>query len=297
MLEAQVSIDKMGKRFQIIVILFIICCYHSAGCSRIPFLPEETITHAVIVKEEASRVRNTKQLDSPTPTIPSEDADDAVEDAFEDELEDEFAMEDEIEIFDPLSGYNRVITLVNDRIYFWIFQPVATGYRFMVPPFLRKSIARAFTNLQFPLRFVNNMLQFKFEQAADETGRFILNTTVGILGFTDPANDFFMLEPHPEDFGQTLGYYGMESGFPIVLPILGPSNLRDTLGKIPELSLLDPKILIEDPNTEAQIRVIEIVNQISLELGQYESLRKDAVDLYPFLRDIYEQNRNKKIEK
>jgi phospholipid-binding lipoprotein MlaA len=287
----------MGKRFHIIVILITIGCYHGVGCSRIPSLQEKTAIDVVTMKEkDRVQVQSTERLDSLSPNIRSEDAEDALEDAFEDELEDEFAEEDEIEIFDPLSGYNEAVTVINDRIYIWILQPVATGYGVVLPQFIRRSIARAFNNLLFPLRFINNMLQFKFEQAADETGRFILNTTVGILGFTDPAKDIFKLEPNPEDFGQTLGHYGIGGGFHIVLPLLGPSNLRDTLGKIPEVFLLDPKVFIEDSNTETQVRVIEIVNQTSLRLGQYESLRKDAVDLYPFLRDIYEQNRNEQIE-
>ena len=296
-LEARVSAGMMAKRFHIIVILITIGCYHGVGCSRIPSLQEKTAIDVVTMKEkDRVQVQSTERLDSLSPNIRSEDAEDALEDAFEDELEDEFAEEDEIEIFDPLSGYNRAMTVINDRIYIWILQPVATGYGVVLPQFIRRSIARAFNNLLFPLRFINNMLQFKFEQAADETGRFILNTTVGILGFTDPAKDIFKLEPNPEDFGQTLGHYGIGGGFHIVLPLLGPSNLRDTLGKIPEVFLLDPKVLIEDSNTETQVRVIEIVNQTSLRLGQYESLRKDAVDLYPFLRDIYEQNRNEQIE-
>jgi phospholipid-binding lipoprotein MlaA len=287
----------MAKRFHIIVILITIGCYHGVGCSRIPSLQEKTAIDVVTMKEkDRVQVQSTERLDSLSPNIRSEDAEDALEDAFEDELEDEFAEEDEIEIFDPLSGYNRAMTVINDRIYIWILQPVATGYGVVLPQFIRRSIARAFNNLLFPLRFINNMLQFKFEQAADETGRFILNTTVGIMGLTDPAKDIFKLEPNPEDFGQTLGHYGIGGGFHIVLPLLGPSNLRDTLGKIPEVYLLDPKVLIEDSNTETQVRVIEIVNQTSLRLGQYESLRKDAVDLYPFLRDIYEQNRNEQIE-
>ena len=296
-LEARVSAGMMGKRFHIIVILITIGCYHGVGCSRIPSLQEKTAIDVVTMKEkDGVQVQNTEQSDSLSPDFRSENAEDALEDEFEDDLEDEFAEEDEIEIFDPLSGYNEAVTVINDRIYIWILQPVATGYGVVLPQFIRRSIARAFNNLLFPLRFINNMLQFKFEQAADETGRFILNTTVGILGFTDPAKDIFKLEPHPEDFGQTLGHYGIGGGFHIVLPLLGPSNLRDTIGKIPEVYLLDPKVLIEDSNTETQVRVIEIVNQTSLQLGQYESLRKDAVDLYPFLRDIYEQNRNEQIE-
>ena len=217
-------------------------------------------------------------------------------DFIEDELEDEFAREDEIDVVDPLRGYNEFMTVVNDRIYFWILQPAATGYRAVLPQFIRRGIARAFINIQFPMRFVNNALQLKFKQAAGEAERFLLNSTIGILGFADPAESWFGLAPHPEDFGQTLGHYGAGSGFHIVLPLLGPSNLRDALGKVTDLYLLDPVGQYQDSRVVTAARVIETVNKTSLELGQYESLRKDAIDLYPFLRDVYEQNRNKQIK-
>ncbi len=295
------------KRFQIMVVLLsIVGISHHAGCSRIPFLQEKTEIDAVTVKEEAgNQDRSFEQSGPSTPPISSENAPatlknsvkDELEGEFiEDELEDEFARGDQIEVVDPLRGYNELMTGVNDRFYFWILQPVATGYRAVLPQLIRKSIARAFVNIQFPMRFVNNALQLKFEQAAGEAERFVLNTTIGILGFTDPAEEWFGLVPHPEDFGQTLGHYGAGSGFHIVLPLLGPSNLRDALGKVTDLYLLDPVGKINDRRVVTTARVIETVNKTSLELGQYESLRKDAIDLYPFLRDIYEQNRNKQIK-
>lgn len=220
---------------------------------------------------------------------------DEIDDGFEDEFEDEFGEVLESQVFDPLSGYNRVMTNVNDKIYFWALKPVARGYRYLVPEGVRRGIVRFFNNLLFPVRFINNVLQLKLGNAAIEIARFGLNTTVGILGFRDPAKEMLNLEPHPEDFGQTLGYYGAGSGFHIVLPLLGPSNLRDIIGLVPDY-LADPISLVETDLDQLGIGTVDKVNYTSLHIGEYESIKKDAVDLYPFLRDAYEQNRNMKIK-
>lgn len=294
-----------GKRFRImVVLLFMAGMAHHAGCSRTLSVQEKTEIDAVGVQEErgipdrVSETPSTASLSSEKDPATLNDSVKEVEEGefIEDELEDEFAWEDEIEVVDPLRGYNEFMTEVNDRIYFWILQPAATGYRAVLPQFIRRGIARAFVNIQFPMRFVNNALQLKFKQAAGEAERFLLNSTIGILGFADPAESWFGLAPHPEDFGQTLGHYGAGGGFHIVLPLLGPSNLRDALGRVTDLYLLDPVGQYQDSRVVTAARVIETVNKTSLELGQYESLRKDAIDLYPFLRDVYEQNRNKQIK-
>jgi phospholipid-binding lipoprotein MlaA len=210
-------------------------------------------------------------------------------------LEDEFAAVAAEPVSDPLSGYNRVMTQVNDRIYFWLLKPVAQGYGAVVPEGARLAVGRFFRNLLMPVRFANNLLQLKPKQAGTELARFVVNTTVGVLGFGDPAANRFGLQAYPEDFGQTLGHYGVGSGFHIVLPLLGPSNLRDTLGLIPDY-FLDPVSYIEESDVQLAIRAYDRVNYTSLHIGEYESLKKDAVDLYTFLRDGYEQRRLKQIE-
>lgn len=224
----------------------------------------------------------------------SERGDGGSEDFFEN-FEEEFGDPSAREPFDPLSGYNRVMTTFNDRFYFWLVKPVAKGYKFIVPEGGRRSINRFFTNLLFPVRFVNNTLQLKFKGAGTELGRFCINSTVGILGLFDPAEEWLKLEAYPEDFGQTLGYYGVGGGFHIVLPILGPSNLRDSLSLIPDY-FLEPVSLITPDLDELAVKSYDKLNYASLHIGEYESLKKDAVDLYPFLRDTYEQSRKKKIE-
>ena len=211
------------------------------------------------------------------------------------DLEDEFEDPSETERFDPLSGYNRFMTKVNDKLYFWALKPVAKGYKKVVPETGRVAINRFFNNLLFPVRFVNNVLQFKVKEAGTELGRFCINSTVGILGFRDPAKDWLGLEAYPEDFGQTLGHYGIGGGFHIVLPILGPSNLRDTIAFVPD-HFLDPVTYVKDDESELGIRAFNTINYSSLHIGEYESLKKDALDLYTFLRDAYEQKREKDIK-
>lgn len=172
---------------------------------------------------------------------------DEFEDEFDDDFEDEFGDEELLNVFDPLSGYNRAMTRFNDRFYFWLLKPVSEGYRYIVPEPARLSVARVFKNILFPLRFINNILQLKFEGAGVEFSRFCINSTVGILGFADPAKKWLDLEAYPEDFGQTLGHYGVGGGFHIVLPLLGPSNLRDLASMVPDyysspVQLVDPDI-------------------------------------------------------
>ncbi|MFP4573639.1 MAG: VacJ family lipoprotein [Desulfobacterales bacterium] len=198
-------------------------------------------------------------------------------------------------VYDPLAGYNRFMTKVNDRVYFWILKPAASGYAAVTPGFVRKSVNRFFKNLSYPVRFVNNVLQLKLKKAGVETARFAINSTVGIAGLGDPANRWFDLEAYPEDFGQTLGVYGVGEGFHLVLPLLGPSNLRDAFAIIPD-RFLKPLYYVEPAETGIALGIYDRVNYTSLHLGEYESLKKDAVDWYIFLRNAYESNRKKKIE-
>lgn len=215
------------------------------------------------------------------------------EDLFE--LEAEFEAADTEPLIDPLSGYNRVMTQVNDKVYFWALKPVSQGYRVVVPEGGRLAVGHFFRNLLMPVRFANNLLQLKLKQAGTELTRFVVNSTVGVLGFGDPAGDYFGLQAYPEDFGQTLGHYGVGSGFHIVLPLLGPSNLRDTFGLIPDY-YLDPVNHIDHSETALAVKAYKAVNHTSLHIGEYESLKNDAVDLYTFLRDGYEQRREKQIK-
>jgi phospholipid-binding lipoprotein MlaA len=133
--------------------------------------------------------------------------------------------------------------------------------------------------------------------------RFGVNSTVGLFGFFDPAFTWLKLQRDDEDFGQTLGYYGMGSGFPIVLPFFGPSNLRDLTGNLVD-SNLDPIYYVSyrrynllQNNVQALGAVtFKNLNSGSLHEREYQNLRKDAIDLYPFLQNAYEQHRKMLIK-
>ena len=208
------------------------------------------------------------------------------------------------EIFDPLSGYNRFMTDFNDKIYTNIIIPIAKGYAYVIPQEARIGIDNFFDNIMYPVRFVNNLLQLKFENSFEETQRFVVNSLWGLGGFMDPATNELNIKEHKEDFGQTLGYYGVGEGFPVVLPILGQSNLRDftaftadsyvsvlsSTGKS-DLAYKIPNNLLET----TAIKTFEVINETSLNPNKYEEMKKNVPDLYPFLRDAYSQLRKKQI--
>ncbi|CAA6822062.1 MAG: putative periplasmic protein (vacJ homolog) [uncultured Sulfurovum sp.] len=221
-------------------------------------------------------------------------------DSLEDEFDNEFAEADK-EVFDPLEGYNRFMTSVNDKVYLYAFDPVSKAYAFVIPKPARLGVSNVFHNLKFPIRFTNNLLQLKFDASMKELGRFMINSSIGILGLFDVAK-MAGVEPQEEDFGQTLGYYGVGSGFHVVLPFLGPSNLRDTLGFSVDTAIAPTtsgSIKYQIPNNAEKalgLSTAYYVNKNSLHPGEYENLKKDALDVYTFFRDSYEQQRTKAIE-
>ncbi|MCD6654216.1 MAG: VacJ family lipoprotein [Sulfurovum sp.] len=225
---------------------------------------------------------------------------DNIENEFE-EFADEFESEEKTS--DPFASYNRVMTRFNDGMYECVLKPVGKRYDEAVSLQVKESIRNFFNNIYFPVRFVNNLLQGKFSHTVQETQRFVINSTLGILGFFDPAKSYFKIEAHEEDFGQTLGFYGIKGGPHIVLPLLGPSNLRDTISLYPD-ALLSPLDYTEQSyptltDTWAEFiaaKSLEEINRISLDMDNYEKMKNDAVDLYPYLRDAYEQYRKKQIE-
>ena len=222
------------------------------------------------------------------------------DDEFLDEFEDEMEIEEKS---DPLSGYNRAMTTFNDNLYEYILSPVANGYTNVTTIEIRESVNNFFHNILYPVRLVNNLLQGKFKNSLEETERFVINTTIGGLGLFDIAKNKFDIQAHNEDFGQTMGYWGVSAGPHIVLPFFGPSNLRDTFSMYPD-SFSSPMDYNEKrgynlSNSYAEsvlVKVYHKVNYVSLHEGEYEYLKKDAVDLYPYLRDIYEQYRVKQIK-
>jgi phospholipid-binding lipoprotein MlaA len=236
----------------------------------------------------ASSTRN----NPPAPVVAPGDMNSPGDSAF-DELEEEFSQK-QVTIADPLEPANRIMFGLNDVLYFWVVKPVAQVYAGVVPKPVRTSIGNFFHNVATPARLVNTLLQGKGAAAGTELHRFAINTTIGVLGFGDPAHDRWGLEPSEEDLGQTLAVYGLGDGCYLVLPFLGPSTLRDSLGTLGD-QFLDPVRYVEPWEISIGLSGVNTANKSSLHLGDYETLKAAAVDPYVALRDAYAQYRKQQI--
>ncbi|MFH1725300.1 MAG: VacJ family lipoprotein [Elusimicrobiota bacterium] len=229
------------------------------------------------------------------PSSPEAGSEPSVFDEFEDEFEFDADGAEPKKVFDPLRGYNRFMFKVNDKLFYWLLKPAGKAYAKVVPEQARTAFGRAFHNLHFGLRFSSSLLQLKFKKAGTELGRFVVNSTVGVGGLFDPADKLLHWRTTDEDFGQMLGHYGVGGGFPVVLPVIGQTNLRDGLGMVPNY-LLNPVTYVADFQTNFMVGAGEHFNFASLHLDEYEAIKKDALDPYTFLRDAYKQHRDKKIK-
>lgn len=206
--------------------------------------------------------------------------------------------EQELQVWDPLEPFNRGIFWFNDKLYFYLLKPVARGYRAVAPELVRESVGHFFHNLSAPVRFLNGLLQGKGRAAGGELGAFMLNSTFGIAGLFEVVPKDLVSDE--EDFGQTLGHYGVPDGFYLVLPVFGPSNARDAVGRIADSlthPVPSPYYLQMKPLEVAGLQGYDTVNELSLDRDTYEGIKKDALDPYLFVRNAYSQRRAAKIEK
>lgn len=210
--------------------------------------------------------------------------------------EDYLEEQGEDEIADPLEPINRAFFFFNDKLYFIVLKPVSKGYATVIPEDARIGIRNAFNNITMPIRFVSCLLQFKIKSAGNELLRFGLNSTLGLAGLFDVAESHLDVKMKDEDLGQTLGVWGMGPVFYINLPVLGPSSLRDSIGLAGDY-FLDPVNYVTPYLDRLAIKAGDKVNRASLSMGQYEDLKKDALDPYAAFRDIYHQYRKNKIKK
>jgi phospholipid-binding lipoprotein MlaA len=190
----------------------------------------------------------------------------------------------------------------NDKIYRYIFAPVAKVYDFLVPKKVQGSANNFSRFSSTPKRFFNNLFQGKFKSSSIEFGRFLINASAGIGGLFDPANRVFHLQQQSEDFGQTLGHYGMGNGPYVILPVLGPSTGRDILGRGVDYFLNPFHWLSEyDVDPEDAFKAIGYVKKVNSYCystrGQYEQIIKIAIDPYSAVQNAYIQNENKMVEK
>ena len=194
---------------------------------------------------------------------------------------------------DPLETLNRGIYQFNDGVDTMVLKPVAEIYQGVVPPIARTGVRNVFNNLNDVVVALNNLLQGKFTEAASDVGRIAINTTAGLLGLFDVASPAG-LEKHEEDFGQTLGYWGVGDGPYLVLPFIGPRNLRDTGGLVVD-SQTHPVTYIDPSRDRNQVLGLRLVSRRAELLSASKLLSVAALDEYEFVRDAYLQRRRNLI--
>ncbi len=199
------------------------------------------------------------------------------------------------EISDPLEGINRAIFVFNDAIDTMVLKPIAALYGFLMPIQAKAGAQRFFANLNEPLVAVNDAIQLDGSDAAVSLGRFAVNSTVGVLGIFDVAEDFG-LEKHHADFGQTLHSYGLGPGPYLVLPLLGPSTLRDGTGQVVD-SYADPISYLLNRDLKIARAVGETIVGREQLIAPLDTLRSSSVDYYAALRAAYYQNRVSDLNK
>jgi phospholipid-binding lipoprotein MlaA len=205
------------------------------------------------------------------------------------------ALEPELEEFDPWEKFNEVMFEVNRTLDRYIFKPVAQAYNFVVPDEVQRMVENAFDHINVVPRFVNSLLQGKWAGAGREVARFLINSVVGIGGFWDIAKTEFNILPSKEDFGQTLGFYGGQPGPYLILPLMPPLTVRDGIGKFVD-GLMDPLSYVLPFIWERLVmKVIETVNDRSLNLELFEGVEATTVDLYSAVRNAYLQRRARQI--
>ncbi len=201
-------------------------------------------------------------------------------------------------------GVSRAVFSFNMAFDDIILEPIAKGYNKLPKP-MRQGTSNFTSNIATLLSIPNNLLQGNIKQLGHSTGSFVINTSVGILGFFNPAEKIG-LKPHKEDVGQTLGSYGIGSGCYFVLPILGPTTVRDSVGLIAD-SFVDPfahvtlreKELLNVSGNELDfysLKGIGAVDFRSENITNFDSLEKNSIDLYSSLKSVYLQNRERKIK-
>ena len=196
---------------------------------------------------------------------------------------------------DPFERVNRAVFSFNEAADEYVIKPVAEAYRFVLPEFVRTGVTNFFSNINDVLIAANNLLQGKPSNAASDIGRFLVNSTIGILGLFDVATDMG-LDKNREDFGQTLGVWGVADGPYMVLPFLGASNVRDTVGLVVDMEtdfMLNTNKL--DSDEKLAVNGLRVINRRADLLDAGQLLEDAAFDKYSFVRDGYIQRRRSQV--
>jgi phospholipid-binding lipoprotein MlaA len=191
---------------------------------------------------------------------------------------------------DPLESFNRAVYKFNDVADNSIMKPVSKGYKYIAPTFVVKGVNNFFNNIKDVVTVINELLQGKIEYAAKDTGRILVNSTIGLLGFFD-VHSMNGGERRKEDFGQTLGYWGVDQGAYLVLPFIGPSTTRDAVGFVTDTLAFDPISYINNVRGRNQVRILQFIDARTELLNASAIMDEASLDPYAFQRDAYLQYR------
>ena len=194
---------------------------------------------------------------------------------------------------DPWEPMNRSVASFNDKVDDNVLKPLATGYRNVVPDLIQTGVRNVFNNFADMWSTINSALQLKPLNTVELIGRVVVNTVFGIYGIFDVAS-YIKLERHPEDFGQTLGYWGVPNGPYLVLPLFGPSTLRDG-ASLPIDFAMSPTQFVNDIPTRNQVFTLRLVSKRAELLKSGNMLEQASIDKYSFTRDAYLQYRRSQI--
>ncbi len=197
------------------------------------------------------------------------------------------------DVSDPFEGFNRSVYAFNDKVDRYVLKPVAEGYVEVAPRPLQRGIGNFFNNLEDVGSAANNLLQMKVGRTLSDISRVLINSTLGIAGLIDVASTA-NIPRYEEDFGQTLGYWGFGAGPYLVLPLLGPSSVRDTVGIVGDW-YLDPLDHLDDDAVMAALTGLDLVDTRAGLLNATNMLDMAALDPYAFTRDAYLQRRLGKV--
>ena len=203
----------------------------------------------------------------------------------------------EPEDYDPWERFNQRTFAFNRGVDRYVVKPAAKAYDVIVPEPWQAMISRAFENLRWPVRFVNNLLQQKWGGAGRELARFLINTTAGVAGFWDPARDYWDIEPGPADFGQTLGKWGVKPGPYLVLPLLPPMTVRDGVGLGVD-GATSPMTYFVAPFIwdGFGLKAGDTVNDRAINIDLYQGFEESVVDMYSAVRNAYLRKREQRIK-
>lgn len=281
---------KGAWRLGLLLVLAPVGCAHQTGARAPGGAP---VRAQVAAGAEAPGLAAQAQPVVAPVAAPAPDAPDDSLDLLDGEDEFDSPGASGVPVADPLAPWNRAMFQFNDKFYFWLLKPVAKGYRAVVPAVARTGVENFFNNLGAPRRFVSNVLQLKGRAATIELGKFMINSTWGVLGF----GNWFAGNPETvvpdNDLGLTLARYGVGPGPYVVWPFLGYYTLRDSIGWAGGL-VLDPVSYVTPLPASLGGRTYSLVNYTSFRIGDYEALKDASIDPYLATRDAYLQYRAEK---